>query len=147
MVEFVSKPFSKLSVDELYAILRLRSEIFVVEQNCVYQDVDTKDQKALHIIGSENGNIVAYARIFEKQIYFDEASIGRVVVAKEYRKLKLGHELMDYAICSLIEKFGPQKIKISAQAHLEKFYNSHGFIAVGETYLEDDIPHTAMFRD
>lgn len=146
MVQFVTKSFSELSTEELYNVLQLRAEVFVVEQNCVYQDVDFKDQKALHVIGYEEKKIVAYARIFDKEIYFDEASIGRVVVATNYRKLNVGHQLMKYATTSLLENFGIQKIKISAQAHLEQFYKKHDFIAVGETYLEDGIPHTAMYK-
>lgn len=145
MIHFETKLFSELTIAELYGILNLRSEVFVVEQNCIYQDVDFKDQKAFHIIGRINNEIVAYSRFFDKGIYFEEASIGRVVVAPGFRKLKLGHQLMEYSISSLKKILGAQKIKISAQAHLEKFYKVHGFIAVGESYLEDDILHTAMY--
>jgi ElaA protein len=124
----------------------LRAAVFVVEQDCVYQDVDGKDEEALHVIGVKNNEIRAYARIFDKGHYFEEASIGRVVVAKSERKFKYGHALMEASILAAETYFGQGKIKISAQAHLEHFYKSHGFIAVGEIYQEDGIPHTAMYK-
>ncbi|HEX9981593.1 MAG TPA: GNAT family N-acetyltransferase [Flavobacterium sp.] len=141
------KPFKALSPEELYSILQLRSEIFVVEQNCVYQDLDGKDQKALHVFGIEEGRILASSRLFAPGDYFAEASIGRVVVKKDARARKLGHELMQESMNAIKENFGSGPILISAQLYLEKFYNSHGFISVGEKYLEDDIPHIRMLRD
>lgn len=140
------KRFETLSVSELYDLLQLRSEIFVVEQNCVYQDVDGKDQKALHLIGEDNGKMVAYARLFKPKDYFDEASIGRVVVKETYREKKIGHILMHEAIHAVKTEFHETNITISAQLYLKKFYESHGFIQTSETYLEDDIPHIEMKR-
>lgn len=140
------KRFEALSTSELYNLLELRSEVFVVEQNCVYQDIDGKDQKALHLIGEDNGQTVAYARLFKTKDYFNEASIGRVVVKKRYREKKLGHILMHQAIQAIKIHFNEVKITISAQLYLKNFYESHGFIQTSETYLEDDIPHIEMKR-
>ncbi|NUY80088.1 GNAT family N-acetyltransferase [Flavobacterium sp. MAH-1] len=145
-LKFKIKRFDALSVPELYQILQLRSEVFVVEQNCVYQDIDGKDSKALHLFGEADGKIVAYARLFDKGDYFDETSIGRVVVSPNSRDKKYGHDLMREAINAISENFGTTEITISAQLYLKKFYESHGFAAVGETYLEDDIPHIKMKR-
>ena len=131
---------------ELYQILQLRSEVFVVEQNCVYQDIDGKDHKAIHLLGETGGKIVAYARLFGKGDYFDETSIGRVVVSAASRDKKYGHDLMRAAIDAIFEIFGETGIAISAQLYLKKFYESHGFEAQGEPYLEDDIPHIRMKR-
>lgn len=138
--------FDALFLSELYEVLSLRSEVFIVEQNCPYQDVDGKDSKALHLIGEYEGKTVAYARLFEAGDYFDQASIGRVVVKQEFRDKKWGHDLMREAIMAVNQYFGEEKITISAQLYLKKFYESHGFVAVGETYLEDDIPHIRMKR-
>ena len=139
------KRFNGLSPAEIYEILQLRSEVFVVEQNCVYQDIDGKDVKAIHVLGEIDGKIVAYARLFMPGDYFDEASIGRVVVKPEFRDRKLGHDLMRESIAALAE-LGETRIAISAQLYLKKFYESHGFVAEGEPYLEDDIPHIRMLR-
>ena len=143
-LEWKIKRFNELSTAELYNLLQLRSEVFVVEQNCVYQDIDGKDQKALHLIGEFNSKIVAYARLFKAGDYFENASIGRVVVGTDYRDKKWGHELMQHAITGIEEYFNSTKITISAQLYLQKFYESHGFVTTSETYLEDDIPHIEM---
>lgn len=140
------KPFNELSLQELYSVLKLRSIVFVVEQNCVYQDIDGKDQKALHLIGEYNNEIVAYARLFKSGDYFENASIGRVVIHPDARDKKFGHEMMRQAIAGLQTNFKETKITISAQLYLQKFYESHGFVVQGETYLEDDIPHVEMLR-
>ena len=140
------KPFKTLSAGELYQVLGLRSEVFVVEQNCVYQDIDGKDQKAFHLMGEIDGVLVAYARLFGAGDYFDNPSIGRVVVRSEFRAQKIGHELMREAIRASEVLFGKAPIEISAQLYLRKYYESHGFSAVSDTYLEDDIPHTRMLR-
>ena len=145
-IQWKIKRFEALSVAELYNLLQLRSEIFVVEQNCVYQDVDGKDEKALHLIGEDNGQTVAYARLFKPKDYFEQASIGRVVVKETYREKKLGHILMREAIYYVKSQFNETKISISAQLYLKHFYESHGFIQTSETYLEDDIPHIEMKR-
>ena len=138
--------FEALSLSELYRILELRAEVFIVEQNCVYQDIDGKDAKALHLIGEYEGEIVAYARLFKPGDYFDEASIGRVVVKQRFRDRKWGHDLMRESIMAINQYFHDDKIMISAQLYLEKFYESHGFHAIGESYLEDDIPHIRMIN-
>jgi ElaA protein len=138
------KRFEALSTKELYRMLQLRSEVFVVEQNCVYQDIDGKDQKALHLIGEDNGQTVAYARLFKPKDYFNEASIGRVVVKQSYREKKLGHILIREAIQAIKIHFNETKITISAQQYLKKFYESQGFLQTSEMYLEDDIPHIEM---
>ena len=138
------KTFNELSTSELYHILQLRSEVFVVEQDCVYQDIDGKDDKALHIIGKENEEVVAYTRCFDKGYYFEEASIGRVVVQEDQRKYGYGHQIMTASIQAIKERFSTDHIKLSAQQYLVKFYESHGFETEGEGYLEDGIPHIAM---
>ena len=140
------RTFSELTLQELYDILRLRSEIFVMEQDCVYQDIDNKDQKALHILGMEDGFLVAYARCFRPGIYFREAAIGRILVRENYRRMGYGHKITKAAIDAINTKFKADKIKISAQVYLVIFYESHGFKTVGERYLEDGIPHIAMVR-
>jgi ElaA protein len=141
------KPFEDLSVHELYDILRLRSEIFVVEQNCVYLDLDGKDKVALHLYGEFEGKIVAHSRLFKPGISFENASIGRVVVDADYRDRKWGHDLIREAISAIKNHFGESKITIGAQLYLKKFYESHGFVQTSEMYLEDDIPHIEMKRE
>ena len=143
-ISWKTKTFDELSTQELYQILRLRSEVFVVEQNCVYQDIDNKDQKALHLFGILEGEIIAYSRLFKPGDYFEFSSIGRVVVAEKHRDKNFGHELIDQSIFEINNLFKAQNITISAQLYLKKFYESHGFVATSETYLEDDIPHIEM---
>lgn len=143
-IEFKIKPFNELSTPELYEILKLRIEVFVVEQNCVYQDIDGKDSKAIHVLGYYNGDLAAYCRIFDAGYYFDEASIGRVIVSPKYRDKKFGHDLMKVAIEAVESNFNKKQITISAQMYLQKFYESHGFGKTSEMYLEDDIPHIQM---
>lgn len=142
--KFEIKPFKALSLSELYVILQLRSEVFVVEQNCVYQDIDGKDEKALHLLGVHDGVLVAYARLFQPGDYFEFASIGRVIVKQEYRDKKWGHDLIREAIKGISEQFGTSEITISAQLYLQRFYENHGFVQTSEMYLEDDIPHIEM---
>lgn len=146
-IQWQIKSFEKLSVNELYDILQLRSAIFVVEQNCVYLDTDSKDKSALHLMGTFDGKIVAYARLFESGITFDTASIGRVVVVANYRDKKWGHELMQEAIAGIQSHFSESKITIGAQLYLKKFYESHGFVPASEMYLEDNIPHIKMIKE
>lgn len=143
---FEIKRFNELSASELYQVLQLRSEVFVVEQNCVYQDIDGKDGKALHLIGSMDGTVVAYSRIFKAGDYFENASIGRVAIAQKYRSQKWGHQLMKQAIVGIENNFGIQNITISAQLYLKNFYENHGFVQIGEMYLEDEIPHIEMLK-
>ena len=145
MTSFYSKNFQALTTEELYKILAIRAEVFVVEQNCPYQDVDGKDLHSIHILGYHNDELVAYARVLEQGIsYNDYASIGRIVTSPSIRGKNHGHELVDYAIKICQKNYPGQPIKISAQAHLEKFYNTHSFKTTGEAYLEDDIPHIGM---
>jgi ElaA protein len=143
-LEFKIKPFNALSLLELYQLLQLRSLVFVVEQNCVYQDLDGKDDKALHVLGYQNEQLVAYSRLFDANQYFENASIGRVIVHPDYRIKKFGHELMKVSKAAIASKFDTNKITISAQLYLKNFYESHGFIQTSEMYLEDDIPHIEM---
>ena len=144
---FKIKEFNQLNTKELYAILQLRSKVFVVEQNCVYQDIDNKDQKALHILGYQEKNLIAYARIFKPNDYFKLASIGRVVVAQKYRKHQYGYALMEAAIKAIQDYFKETNIAISAQEYLQKFYGNLGFIKEGKSYLEDGIPHIYMVKN
>jgi ElaA protein len=143
-MEFIVKEFYQLSLDELYRILQLRSEIFVVEQECVYQDLDFQDQKSLHVFSIKNKKIITYTRIFKPGDYFKEASIGRVIVDEKQRKFGYGHDLMKASIKVVQEKFNTSEITISAQVYLKKFYESHGFKKVEKEYLEDGIPHIKM---
>jgi ElaA protein len=145
-MKIVVKNFEEISVYELYDLLQLRSEVFVVEQDCAYQDMDGKDSKALHVIGTKEGNIVAYTRCFEPGIYFKEASIGRVVVESDQRKYGYGHHIMQASIKAIKSHYKTEIIKISAQTYLRKFYESHNFKQLGEGYLEDGIPHIAMMK-
>jgi ElaA protein len=140
------KTFNELSIVELYDILKLRSEVFVVEQDCVYQDIDGTDQKALHILGVVENKIIAYTRCFKPGDYFKEASIGRVVVKESQRKYKRGNQIMNSSIEAIEKYYKTNTIKISAQCYLNKFYSSLGFKSIGEKYLEDGIPHVAMIR-
>lgn len=136
--------FEELTLDKLYKILHLRADIFVVEQNCPYLDPDFKDQKARHLQGYAGDRLIAYCRLFGKGDYFEQASIGRVVVANDCRKYGYGHQMMDKAIELIREQFDETRLTISAQLYLKAFYESHGFVQVGESYLEDDIPHIRM---
>lgn len=146
MVSIFVKSFEELSKLELYKILRLRAEVFIVEQDCVYQDVDDKDQKALHVILKKSEEIIGYTRLFWPGDYFKEASIGRVVISKKERHNNYGSELMKASILAISEKMKEKKIKISAQTYLKNFYNNLGFLESGKEYLEDGIPHLAMFK-
>ncbi|MGB6151276.1 MAG: GNAT family N-acetyltransferase [Pricia sp.] len=146
MIQVQVKAFDELTTQELYGLLRLRSDVFVVEQDCVYPDLDGKDHKALHLIGWKDGDIVAYARIFKAGDYADEASIGRVVVKKGQRKFGYGKEIMKDAIHAIEKHFNDVVIRVSAQMYLERFYHELGFNQVGDGYLEDGIPHIGMVR-
>ncbi|MFY7743574.1 MAG: GNAT family N-acetyltransferase [Flavobacterium sp.] len=145
-MNFQIKKFQELVLNELYQLLQLRSEVFVVEQNCVYQDIDGKDEKALHLIGTFENEIVAYVRIFKPGDYFEEASIGRVVVKQKYRDRKWGYDLMQKAIEVTKSELNETNITISAQLYLQRFYENLGFVKTSEVYLEDDIEHIQMKR-
>ncbi|MCL4156961.1 UNVERIFIED_CONTAM: hypothetical protein GTU68_026904 [Idotea baltica] len=147
MLEIKIKTFQELSINELYYLLQLRSEVFVVEQDCVYQDVDGKDQKALHVLGYKNEKIVAYTRIFKPGDYFIESSIGRVVVKEEERQYNYGYDIMKASILAIKNHYNESTIKISAQKYLKRFYNNLEFFEVDEEYLEDGIPHIGMIKN
>ncbi len=136
--------FNKLSTYQLYDILQLRSEVFVVEQDCVYQDIDGYDNKAFHVLFYNEETLVAYSRILPPGSYFKELSIGRVIVKETHRQKNIGHELMKLSIDFSKNNYSHSSIKISAQQYLIKFYESHGFSIIGEGYLEDGIPHIGM---
>ena len=143
-MEIRIKTFQELETTEHYDILQLRSEVFVVEQNCVYQDLDGKDKMAYHVIGSKNDRVVAYTRVFKPGDYFKEASIGRVVVLNTERHFGYGLDIMKASIQFIRISFGNLPIHLSAQKYLIKFYSSLGFETIGEEYLEDGIPHIGM---
>lgn len=140
------KPFSELSNHELYAILRLRMAVFVVEQNCVYQDLDRKDFKALHVLGKQNENLVAYSRIFKAGDYFKEASMGRIVVDTTYRSSGFGKEIVLASEQAISDYFKSKNVRLSAQSYLQNFYTELGYQTIGEEYLEDGIPHITMVK-
>ena len=143
-IKFKIKRFNELSLSELYEVLKLRSEVFVVEQNCVYLDIDGKDEKALHVLGMFGEELVAYARIFKPGDYFEEASIGRVLVKQIYRNKKWGYDLMNEAIRTTATVLNETQITISAQLYLQQFYKNVGFVRTSDEYLEDAIPHIEM---
>ena len=147
MLTIELKSFNQLTTNLLYDILQLRSEVFVVEQEIVYQDIDGKDQKALHVMGFKDSKLVAYTRIFKPGDYFKYASIGRVLVKENQRRFNYGKEIMIASVAAVKEYFNETEIKISAQKYLLKFYSDLGFKAYGEEYLEDTIPHMAMIRN
>ena len=139
-----NKTWEQLTINEMHEIFALRSRVFVVEQNCVYQDIDDKDHKAVHVYGVYKNNIIAYTRLFREGAYFKEASFGRAVVEKKHRGKGLGDQLMKETLAVMKLNWPNKKIKISAQAHLLDFYQKHGFTPKGKEYLEDGIPHISM---
>ena len=138
------KAFDQLSLQELYTILTLRTNVFVVEQASPYPELDGKDPNCLYLLGTINGELVAYLRILPAGLRYDEVSIGRVVVKPSHRGKGLGRLMMEQAIHCITNEWKESQIKIGAQAYLEKFYQSLGFEPVSEVYLEDDIPHLDM---
>jgi len=144
MIVWKCKHFKDLSAYELYDILRLRNEVFVVEQNCVFQDADNKDQHCYHLCGWKNDQLIAYVRLVPPGTYYEEPSIGRVVTSPSERRTGAGRLLMQKAIEECFEIFGGQNIKIGAQLYLKKFYESLRFRQVSDVYLEDNIPHVKM---
>lgn len=145
-IKFLCLPFNQLNVQQLYAILKLRSEVFVVEQNCVYLDLDDVDKQCYHFFAlNELGNCIATTRLIPPNVTYEYCSIGRVVTNPKYRKLGLGRQLMQKSIHKSYQLFGSQQtIKIGAQLYLKKFYESFGFVQIGEEYIEDGIPHIHM---
>ncbi|MCG8581098.1 MAG: GNAT family N-acetyltransferase [Bacteroidales bacterium] len=138
------KPFNELNLKELYNSLQLRAEIFVVEQNCVYNDLDGTDELAHHLLATDNGHVVGYVRILPGGTRFKHTSIGRLVVHKDYRFKGLARQLMDESAKWIFENWKSKLIQISAQKYLKGFYESLGYVIISEEYLEDGIPHVKM---
>jgi len=138
--------FDDLTARELYDVLQLRSAVFVVEQTCIFQDMDGADAQAMHLLGLQQGQLVAYARGFAAGVTFAEASLGRIATQASVRGRGTGHALVSKAMACLQQEWGAQAIRIGAQAHLEAFYGQHGFEKAGPLYLEDGIPHLEMVR-
>ena len=143
-IEWKCRAFDELTPSELYAILKLRSEVFVVEQNCVFLDMDDKDQNAFHFCGWQNDALAAYVRLLPPGTAYQEMSIGRVVSSPALRKTGIGKKLMQQAIVQCCQLFGKGTIKIGAQLYLKNFYESFGFAQTGDGYIEDGIPHIYM---
>ncbi len=143
-LEWRSAPFDALSTHELYALLQLRSEVFVVEQNCVFQDMDDGDLQAIHLMAWRDHALMAYARCFAAGVKYAEASIGRIATRMTGRGTGLGHALVDQAIALVCTQWGRQPIRIGAQARLKLFYQGHGFEDMGLPYVEDGIDHLEM---
>jgi ElaA protein len=141
------KAFNELTVHQLYEILKLRSAIFVLEQQCLYQDMDDKDKYCHHLMIFEDNQLAAYTRLVPAGVSFSEISIGRVITNPAYRGRGLARKLMQQSIEACYDLFGKQPIRIGAQLYLKDFYGSLGFVQQGETYLEDDIPHIEMLLD
>ena len=139
-------PFDALSPRALYDLLRLRTDVFVIEQNCVFQDMDGADPDCHHLLGEREGRLLAYARLVPAGLKFAEASIGRVVSDPTTRGTGMGHALMREAVSHLHMRWGQQPIRIGAQAHLQGFYRQHGFEPAGPIYIEDGIDHIEMLR-
>ena len=144
-MNFETLAFNSLSLNDFYDLVSLRIQVFVIEQNCPYQDLDGKDKKSFHVIGKDSkGEIKATARILPVGISYPEVAIGRVVVSEEERGTGAGHQLMNSCMEFIENQFGKVPVRISAQKHLEKFYNQHHFVSTGKEYLEDGIPHVEM---
>ena len=147
-INWKTKAFKDLSVDEYFEVLHLRIAVFVVEQDCPYQEVDEKDRQSFHLFGrAENGEIMAVTRILPSGISYDEVSIGRVALKKAYRGKGIADVLMEESFKFIESEFGKVPVRISAQEYLLKYYTKHGFKQVGEMYLEDDIPHIEMLTE
>ncbi|MGL4453243.1 MAG: GNAT family N-acetyltransferase [Sarcina sp.] len=146
-MELKVKSFNELTGNEMYEILKSRSEVFVVEQDCVYQDIDDKDKHSYHLFYENKGRIVAYVRAIPIGISYEEASIGRVITLKEYRGTGISKKLMIEAIKFIEKHYGETRIRISAQKYITKFYENVGFRQVTEEYLEDDILHVGMLYE
>ena len=141
---WLCKKFDELTPHELYAILQLRNEVFVVEQNCVFQDADNKDQYCYHVMGWQQNDLIAYSRIVPPQISYSESSIGRIVTSPKARRTGAGKKLVEQSIHELRILFGNVPVKIGAQMYLKKFYESFGFKQTSDIYFEDNIPHIEM---
>ena len=140
------KSFEEITTSELYEIIKARVDVFVVEQDCPYHDLDGYDQQAIHIWAEEDKSVLAYCRIFNKGIKYPETSIGRVLTTEKARGKSLGKQLIQYAVETIENRFHTSEVRISAQDYLLRFYSGFGFEDTGKKYLEDNIPHTEMFR-
>lgn len=145
-IQWLLKKFEELSPGQLYAVLQLRNEVFVVEQNCVFQDADDKDQSSFHLMGFANGKLIAYTRLVPAGVGYEQPSIGRVVTSPSVRHSGAGKELMRQSIAAVYALFGEQPIKIGAQLYLKKFYESFGFKQISDVYDEDGIDHIYMLK-
>jgi ElaA protein len=145
-IRWILKRFEELTPYQLYAIIQLRNEVFVVEQNCVFQDADDRDQLSWHLMGFDESKLVAYTRLVPPGVSYEEPSIGRVVTSPSVRRHGAGKLLMKQSIDAVYNLYGHTKIKIGAQLYLKKFYESFGFFQVGDEYLEDNIPHIYMLK-
>jgi ElaA protein len=146
-IHWLLKKFEALTPYQVYAILQLRNEVFVVEQQCVFQDADDNDQHCYHLMGFNDNKLVAYTRIVPEGVIYPQASIGRVVTSPLVRRLGAGKELMQKSIDAVYNLFGKLPIKIGAQLYLKQFYESLGFHQVSDVYLEDGIEHIYMLRE
>ena len=145
-MEWLFREYEELTLSELYELLKLRASVFVVEQDCPYQDLDGKDSRATHLLGYQKNKLIAYSRIFRPGAFEKKyARIGRIVTHKQNRGKGIGYTLVKKSIAFCKDHFGEQTIKISAQVYLIKFYTQCGFVEKGKTYLEDGIPHCAMY--
>lgn len=145
-IDWKIKTFPELTTIELYEIIKARVNVFVVEQDCPYPDLDDFDQKAIHLWAEKEGEVLAYCRIFDKGIKYPETSIGRVITTENGRGTGLGKQLISYAIDVIENRLRTSEVRISAQDYLLKFYSGFGFVDTGKKYLEDNIPHTEMSR-
>ena len=143
-MKIIVKRFKELSVEEIYQILKVRADVFIIEQKCIYKDIDGKDEKAIHVLGKENNETIAYTRILQNDEQYNFPSISRVVVKKKNRGEERGKKIMKETIKYIVEELKEKTIVLAAQKYLEKFYRELGFIAEGEEYLEDEIPHQKM---
>ncbi len=144
-MKIVVKHFRELTVEELYEILKMRAEVFVVEQNCAYQDLDDVDKDCYHVYLEENDKMIGYLRVIEKNKRLDEVSIGRVISLK--RRCGVGTTLMQVGLAAAKEKYGATKVKIGAQLYAKPFYEKSGFVQISGEYLEDGIPHIYMLYE
>ena len=143
-IHWVYKQFATLSPEEIYSILHIRSEVFIIEQHCNYLDPDNKDQEAWHLIGYDDTKLVAYCRILAPGVSYTTASIGRVLTKATHRKIGIGKLLMDKAIENTLNTFNVTEITISAQLYLQQYYESYGFLKISDVYYEDEIEHIKM---
>jgi len=143
-MNFEIKKFDELSGEEVYEILKLRNKVFVVEQQCIYEDCDGKDKNSYHLFAKENERIIMYLRVLKKGVSYNEISIGRVLVDNEYRGKGLAKQMMELAIKFIENELNENSVRISAQEYLLKFYSNLKFVKVSDVYLEDNIPHVEM---